>query len=114
MSASPRPIPAVSQVPHWIGGKAVSGASSRAGDVFDPSTGRVAAKVPFASLAELDVCVQAAKAAYPAWAATPPLRRARVMFRFRDLLEGGSDAVAEAISRQHGKTLADARGEVVR
>jgi malonate-semialdehyde dehydrogenase (acetylating)/methylmalonate-semialdehyde dehydrogenase len=114
MSASPRPIAPVSLVPHWIGGKALSGGASRAGDVFDPSTGRVAARVPFASLAELDTCVQAAKAAFPAWAAMPPLRRARVMFRFRDLLDRGTDAVAEAISREHGKTLADARGEVVR
>jgi malonate-semialdehyde dehydrogenase (acetylating)/methylmalonate-semialdehyde dehydrogenase len=114
MSASPRQIAPLSHVPHWIGGKAVAGDVSRGGDVFDPSTGRVAARVPFASLAELDTCVQAARAAFPAWAATPPLRRARVMFRFRDLLEGGTGAVAEAISRQHGKTLADARGEIVR
>jgi malonate-semialdehyde dehydrogenase (acetylating)/methylmalonate-semialdehyde dehydrogenase len=114
MSATLVSTAPISFVPHWIGGKAVAGAQSRAGDVFDPSTGRVAARVPFASLAELDTCVQAAKAAFPAWAALPPLRRARVMFRFRDLLDRASDEVAEAISREHGKTLADARGEVVR
>ena len=114
MSASPRSAAPSSFVPHWIGGKAVPGAQSRSGDVFDPSTGRVSARVPYASLAELDACVQTAKAAFPAWASTPPLRRARVMFRFRDLLDRASDEVAEAISREHGKTLADAKGEVIR
>jgi malonate-semialdehyde dehydrogenase (acetylating)/methylmalonate-semialdehyde dehydrogenase len=87
---------------------------SRAGDVFDPSTGKVTAKVPFASTAELENCVRIAKEAFPAWAATPPLRRARVMFRFRDLLDGALDEIAQAISREHGKTLSDARGEAMR
>jgi malonate-semialdehyde dehydrogenase (acetylating)/methylmalonate-semialdehyde dehydrogenase len=114
MSASPRSAVSASWVTHWVGGKAVPGAQTRAGDVFDPSTGEVTARVPFASLQELDECVRTARAAYPAWAATPPLRRARVMFRFRDLLERASDELAEAISREHGKTLADARGEIVR
>ena len=114
MSAITRSTAPVPFVPHWIGGQAVTGGQSRAGDVFDPSTGRVCGRVPFASLAELDTCVQTAKAAFPAWAAMPPLRRARVMFRFRELLDRASDEVAEAISREHGKTLADARGEVVR
>ncbi|MFC4314569.1 CoA-acylating methylmalonate-semialdehyde dehydrogenase [Steroidobacter flavus] len=114
MSASPRSATPASWITHWVGGKAVPGEQTRAGDVFDPSTGEVTARVPFASLEELDACVRTARAAYPAWAATPPLRRARVMFRFRDLLERASDELAEAISREHGKTLADARGEIVR
>lgn len=114
MSASARSTASVASLTHWIGGKAVPGAQGRAGDVFDPSTGRVTARVPFASLEELDACVRTAQAAFPGWAATPPLRRARVMFRFRDLLERASDELAEAISREHGKTLSDARGEVVR
>jgi len=114
MSANPCSTATVSALSHWIGAKAVPGAQGRAGDVFDPSTGRVSARVPYASVEELDACVRIAQAAFPAWAAMPPLRRARVMFRFRDLLERASDEVSEAISREHGKTLSDARGEVVR
>jgi malonate-semialdehyde dehydrogenase (acetylating)/methylmalonate-semialdehyde dehydrogenase len=82
--------------------------------VFDPSTGRVTARVPFASKEELDECVRTAQAAFKSWATTPPLRRARVMFRFRELLERATDEIAEAISREHGKTLSDARGEIIR
>jgi malonate-semialdehyde dehydrogenase (acetylating)/methylmalonate-semialdehyde dehydrogenase len=114
MSASPRSTSAPTLIPHWIGGKPVPGAQTRTGDVFDPSTGLVTGRVPYASAEELNACVATAKAAFPKWAATPPLRRARVMFRFRDLLERGSDEIAAAISREHGKTLSDARGEVVR
>jgi len=114
MSANPRSTAQVPSLSHWIGGKAVPGVQGRAGDVFDPSTGRVSGRVPYASVEELDACVRIAQAAFPAWAAMPPLRRARVMFRFRDLLERASDEVSEAISREHGKTLSDARGEVVR
>jgi malonate-semialdehyde dehydrogenase (acetylating)/methylmalonate-semialdehyde dehydrogenase len=114
MSASARSIASTPSIPHWIGGKATLGAQARAADVFDPSTGRVAARVPFATLEELDACVRTAQAAFPSWSAMPPLRRARVMFRFRELLERASDEVAEAISREHGKTLSDARGEVTR
>src|SRR5687768_18508750 len=114
MSASARSTSSVASVPHWIGGKAVPGAQGRTGDVFDPSTGRVAARVPFASVEELDACIRTAQAALPGWSTMPPLRRARVMFRFRDLLDKASGEIAEAISREHGKTLSDARGEVVR
>jgi malonate-semialdehyde dehydrogenase (acetylating) / methylmalonate-semialdehyde dehydrogenase len=105
---------AIMAVPHWIGGKAVAGASAREGDVFNPATGGVTARVPFASAAELDQCVQVAKNALPRWAATPPLQRARVMFRYRHLLEAASDRIAATITREHGKTLSDARGEAVR
>jgi len=114
MSASARPASSVPTIPHWIGGKAVAGAQGRTGEVFDPSTGNVGAKLPYASLDELNECVRIAKEAFPAWAATPPLRRARVLFRFRELLERAGDEIAMAISREHGKTLADAKGEVVR
>jgi malonate-semialdehyde dehydrogenase (acetylating) / methylmalonate-semialdehyde dehydrogenase len=114
MSAAAKPASAVPTVPHWIGGKAVAGAQTRTGDIYDPSTGAVSSRVPFAAGAELDACVAAARAALGGWAGTPPLRRARVLFRFRQLLEAASDEIAAAISREHGKTLADARGEVVR
>jgi malonate-semialdehyde dehydrogenase (acetylating)/methylmalonate-semialdehyde dehydrogenase len=105
---------AVTTVPHWIGGKPVTPAVGRGGDVYNPSTGLVSARVPHASAAELDACVANAKAAYAGWAATPPLRRARVLFRFRQLLEAASDELAAIISSEHGKTLSDARGEITR
>jgi len=114
MSATAQLSAALPTVSHWIGGQAVAGPLSRAGDVYNPSTGGITARVPFASAEELDACVAVAKAAFPAWAATPPLRRARVLFRFRQLLEAASDELAAAISREHGKTLSDARGEIVR
>jgi malonate-semialdehyde dehydrogenase (acetylating)/methylmalonate-semialdehyde dehydrogenase len=104
----------VPTVPHWVGGKAVFGALTRAGDVFNPSEGVLSARVPFASEDELNACVEVAAAALPAWAAMPSPRRARILFRFRQLLESATDEVAAAISREHGKTLPDARGEVQR
>jgi malonate-semialdehyde dehydrogenase (acetylating)/methylmalonate-semialdehyde dehydrogenase len=112
MSASAATL-AVPTVPHWIDGKPTA-AGGRAGDVYNPSTGAVSARVPFASAEELNACVANARAAFPAWAATPPLRRARVLFRFRQLLEAASDELAVAISSEHGKTLADAHGEIIR
>ena len=114
MSASLKPSAVTRAITHWIGGKAVPGSLARAGDVFDPSTGRVTARVPFASAAELDHCVRVAREAFPRWAATPPLQRARVLFRYRQLLEAASDRLAAAITSEHGKTLPDARGEVIR
>ncbi|HEY1077424.1 MAG TPA: CoA-acylating methylmalonate-semialdehyde dehydrogenase [Fontimonas sp.] len=110
MSASTSAVPTV---PHWVNGQAVS-AQGRAGDVFNPSTGQVSARVPYASAEELNACVASAKAAFPAWSATPALRRARVLFRFRQLLEAATDELAVLISSEHGKTVSDARGEIVR
>ena len=101
-------------VSHWVDGKPVPSADGRTGDVYNPSTGLVTARVPYASPDELDACVASAKAAFPSWAATSPIRRTRVLFRFRQLLEAAGDEIAAAISSEHGKTLADARGEVVR
>nr|WP_240433467.1 CoA-acylating methylmalonate-semialdehyde dehydrogenase [Solimonas sp. K1W22B-7] len=97
-----------------MGGKTVTGPLIRTGDVYNPSTGAVSARVPYASAEELDACVATAKAAFADWAATPALRRARVLFRFRQLLEAATDEIAAVISSEHGKTLADARGEIVR
>jgi malonate-semialdehyde dehydrogenase (acetylating)/methylmalonate-semialdehyde dehydrogenase len=113
MSASAQSNLATPTISHWIGGKAVT-TQGRAGDVYNPSTGLVTGRVPFASAEELDQCVQVAKAAFPGWSNTPPLRRARVLFKFRQLLEAASDELAHAISAEHGKTVSDARGEVVR
>ena len=102
------------EIPHWVGGAPVRGFGGRFGEVFHPSSGRVQARVPLATEAEVDAAVQAAAAAFPAWAAQPPLRRARVMFRLREILERRTEEVALLLSREHGKVLADARGEVTR
>jgi malonate-semialdehyde dehydrogenase (acetylating)/methylmalonate-semialdehyde dehydrogenase len=99
---------------HFIGGKPVAGVSGHYQDVFNPATGEVSARVALASAAELDTAVAAAVAAWPAWAATPPLRRARVMFRFKDLLERDRKLLAALVTAEHGKTLPDAEGEVQR
>ena len=99
---------------HFAGGRPVEGASGRSGDVYDPATGALARRVAFASAAEVDAAVKAARAAFPEWAETPPLRRAAVLFRFRELLLRDTDRIAALITAEHGKTLADARGEVQR
>jgi len=102
------------QLHHYIGGKIVEGKSGRSSEVFNPATGEVSARVDLASAAELDAAVKVAAAAWPAWAATPPLTRARIMFKFKELLEANRPKLAESISREHGKVLSDAAGEVTR
>ncbi|HSR55125.1 MAG TPA: CoA-acylating methylmalonate-semialdehyde dehydrogenase, partial [Alphaproteobacteria bacterium] len=99
---------------HFIGGKQVSGESGRSGDVFDPATGRVQARVPLAGAQEVNAAIAAAREAFPAWAATPPQRRARVMFKFKDLIERDADALATIVASEHGKVLADAHGSLAR
>ena len=99
---------------HFIGGKIVAGSSGRSSAVFNPATGEESQRVALASAREVDLAVQTAKAAFPAWAATTPLNRARVMFRFKELLETNRDKLATLIGREHGKVLADAAGEVTR
>ena len=99
---------------HFIGGKRVEGRSGRFADVYNPATGEVQARVALASAAELDAAVEGAVRAQPKWAATNPQRRARVMMRFVELLNRDMDKLAEALSREHGKTLPDAKGDVVR
>src|ERR1035437_8795688 len=101
-------------IPHWIGGKAVAGASGRTANVYNPATGQVQALVPLANRAELDAAVAAAKSAFPEWSAQPPLRRAGVLFRFRELFEQHLDDFAQLITSEHGKVLSDARGEATR
>jgi malonate-semialdehyde dehydrogenase (acetylating) / methylmalonate-semialdehyde dehydrogenase len=99
---------------HFIDGKRIAGTSGRHADVFNPATGEVQARVPLASAAELDDAVQRAKAVQPRWAATNPQRRARVIMKFVELLNRDMAHLAEAISREHGKTLPDAKGDVIR
>jgi malonate-semialdehyde dehydrogenase (acetylating)/methylmalonate-semialdehyde dehydrogenase len=104
---------------HVIDGRAETGASGgfgpeKWGEVFDPNTGQTQARVPFASAAEVDTAVAAALRAQPAWAATNPQRRARVMFEFKRLLEARMGELAELLSAEHGKVLADSRGDIQR
>jgi malonate-semialdehyde dehydrogenase (acetylating)/methylmalonate-semialdehyde dehydrogenase len=97
-----------------MNGAHVEGSSGRFTDVYNPATGEVASRCPLASTAEVNQAVQIAKAAQPAWAATNPQRRARVMMKFVQLLNRDMDKLAEAISREHGKTFPDAKGDVQR
>ncbi len=99
---------------HYINGRRVEGASGRYGNVFNPTTGEVAARVPLASADETARAIEVAAAAFPAWRDTPPLRRARVLFRFKELLDKHLDELAELVSAEHGKVLSDARGSVIR
>jgi malonate-semialdehyde dehydrogenase (acetylating)/methylmalonate-semialdehyde dehydrogenase len=99
---------------HFIGGEEVAGTSGRTGDVYDPNTGEVQAKVAFADPVEVERAIAVAQAAQPAWAATNPQRRARVLFKFLELVQRELDALARLLSGEHGKTLADARGDIQR
>ena len=102
------------QVGHFIGGKNVAGESGRFGDIFEPMTGTVAARVALASKAEVRRAVENAAEAQPAWAATNPQRRARVLFKFLELVQKEYDSLAELLAREHGKTIPDAKGDIQR
>ncbi len=99
---------------HWINGEEVAGTSGRTAEIFNPATGEVQAKVALANADEMQKAVDVAAAAQPAWAATNPQRRARVLMKFVALLNRDMDKLAEALSREHGKTLPDAAGDVQR
>jgi malonate-semialdehyde dehydrogenase (acetylating)/methylmalonate-semialdehyde dehydrogenase len=102
------------QISHFIDGAAVASASGRTGDVFNPNTGEVQAKVGLGTPDELELAVQSALRAQPAWAAVNPQRRARVMFEFKRLLEANMQALAELLSSEHGKVIADSKGDIQR
>ena len=99
---------------HAIAGAETAGGSSRTAPIYDPATGRVQRHVLLAEGADVDAAVQAAKAAFVSWSETSVTRRARVMFRFRELIDAHADELARIISAEHGKTFDDARGEVIR
>ena len=101
-------------VTHWIGGGRVPAGTDRAQSVFNPATGQVARRVQLGSVADVDTAVAAARAAQPAWAEVPPLRRARVMQKFLELLNQHRDTLAAMITAEHGKVFTDAQGEVTR
>jgi malonate-semialdehyde dehydrogenase (acetylating)/methylmalonate-semialdehyde dehydrogenase len=99
---------------HFIGGREVKGTSGRFADVFQPMTGDVQAQVALASKAELRAAVENAKAAQPEWAATNPQRRVRVLMKFLELVARDNDALADLLAREHGKTIPDAKGDILR
>lgn len=102
------------EVHHFISGKSVPGQSGRFGDIFNPNTGEVQAKVALASTDEVNRAVEAASKAFPAWSATNPQRRARVMFAFKGLIEKHMDELAHLLSSEHGKVIADSKGDIQR
>jgi len=102
------------EVHHWVNGELAIGVSGRFGDIYNPATGKVQAKVALATAAEVDLSVAAAAAAFPAWSAQPALRRARVLFRFREIFERRLDEVAALLTSEHGKVFSDAKGEATR
>jgi malonate-semialdehyde dehydrogenase (acetylating)/methylmalonate-semialdehyde dehydrogenase len=102
------------QVGHFIGGKHVAGTSGRKQPIYNPATGEVQGEVSLASADELNAAVQNAKAAQAKWAATNPQRRARVFMKFVQLLNDNMDSLAETLSREHGKTIEDAKGDIIR
>jgi malonate-semialdehyde dehydrogenase (acetylating)/methylmalonate-semialdehyde dehydrogenase len=98
----------------FIGGKSVKATSGREGDVFNPNTGEVQARVSFATTEDVDAAVQAAAKALPGWSSTNPQRRARVMFEFKRLVEANMQPLAELLSSEHGKVVADSKGDIQR
>jgi malonate-semialdehyde dehydrogenase (acetylating)/methylmalonate-semialdehyde dehydrogenase len=111
---APEAFTASTEVGHHMGGRLVAGTSGRRQPVWNPSTGAVARQVALASAEEVSVAVAAARSAFPAWADTPPIRRARVLFRFLELMNQHRDTLAAMITAEHGKVFTDAQGEVTR
>ena len=105
---------ALSTVPFWVDGQATASTGSREGQVTNSATGTVIRTVPFANARDVDLVVASAQRAFPAWRATTPIRRARILMRFRDLLEQRKEDLAAIITEEHGKTLDDAVGSVQR
>jgi malonate-semialdehyde dehydrogenase (acetylating)/methylmalonate-semialdehyde dehydrogenase len=104
----------VREITHWIGGKKVCGTSGRTANIFNPATGKVQATVPLANRAELETAVESGRQVFPGWSSQPPLRRSRILFRFRELFEAHLDEIAALITSEHGKVLSDAKGEAIR
>ncbi|NBR79780.1 MAG: aldehyde dehydrogenase family protein, partial [Alphaproteobacteria bacterium] len=102
------------EVKHFISGKSTTGNSTREGEVFDPNTGQMQASVCLGGAEDISAAVEAAKKVQPEWAATNPQRRARVMFKFKELLEANMDELAALLSSEHGKVIADSKGDVQR
>jgi malonate-semialdehyde dehydrogenase (acetylating)/methylmalonate-semialdehyde dehydrogenase len=104
----------IQTMPLWINGRNQAATSKRQGPVMNPATGAVVRQVPFCNADDIDAAVRAAKAAFPAWRRTPALRRARVLMRYRELVERNREELARLVTEEHGKTLVDAAGSVQR
>src|SRR5213594_766739 len=111
---APEAFTATTDVGHYIYGRRQPGASGRSQAVYNPATGQVARQVSLASVDEVNAAVAAAKAAFPKWADTPPVRRARALNKFLELLNQHRDTLAAMITGEHGKVFTDAQGEVTR
>jgi malonate-semialdehyde dehydrogenase (acetylating)/methylmalonate-semialdehyde dehydrogenase len=111
---APEAFTATAEIGHFIGGRPVASTSGRRQPVWNPATGAVARQVALASTDEVNAAIAAAQAAFPAWADTPPLRRARVLNKFLQLLNEQRDTLAAMITAEHGKVFTDAQGEVTR
>lgn len=101
-------------IPHVIAGHHTEGHGTQRSDVFNPATGEVANQVALGNADDLEAAISAAQKAFPGWAETPPLARARILFKARDLIEAHQDELAAIITAEHGKVLSDAKGEVIR
>ncbi|MDP1537322.1 MAG: CoA-acylating methylmalonate-semialdehyde dehydrogenase [Burkholderiales bacterium] len=110
----PSDINTVATLPLWINGRAQPATSTRSAGVTNPATGKVSRQVPLANAHDIDAAVASAQRAFPAWRDTPPLRRARILMRYRELLDAHRDELARLVTDEHGKTLADATGSVQR
>src|SRR5438270_2155512 len=104
----------MADIQHLIDGKRAEAKSGRWGDVFNPATGEKVRRVALGGAADIDAAVQSAAKAFPGWAATPPLSRARILFKFLELLAREHDNLARAMSEEHGKVFSDAQGEITR
>ncbi|MEP6964704.1 MAG: aldehyde dehydrogenase family protein, partial [Polaromonas sp.] len=114
MFSSPAEVAPQITIGHHVNGQACSASAGRSQPVFNPATGAVSGHVALGNAADVAVAVAAAQAAFPAWADTPPLRRARVLFKFLELLNVNKDKLAHMITAEHGKVFTDAQGEVSR
>jgi malonate-semialdehyde dehydrogenase (acetylating)/methylmalonate-semialdehyde dehydrogenase len=104
----------VAMLHQWIDGKKVEGTGAKTGEVYNPATGEVSARVRYASATDTRRAVESALKAFPGWAATTPITRARILFKFKALVEGHMDELAELVGREHGKVLTDAKGSITR
>ena len=101
-------------IKHFVGGKVISGNSERKGKIFNPATGEQESEVNLASKADLDSAVEIAQKAFKTWSLNPPLQRARIMFKFKELIEKNFDELAKLIVSEHGKVYEDAKGSLIR
>ena len=107
-------FPRMKQIQHWVNGSFTAGASTRAGAVFNPATGKQTGEVSFANTQDVDAAVSSAKAAFESWRHSPLTLRQNIMFSFREMVAARRQELAETLTSEHGKTVDDALGEVQR